>query len=140
MKKTVFVAIVATLALTSCSSMHYTATTENVDTELYNRSSADLKVSDQRVTFTYTPTKADRRGGDKSVKAAAVAALLAAHGNADVLVAPEYVIKRGSQRKIKSVTVSGHPASYVNIHKTTKDEAETLNILANPNAPIFISK
>lgn len=140
MKKIILMAAVAALTLSSCSSVHHTATTKGVDTEIYNRSNAELKVADKRVSFTFVPTKAQQRAGEKSVKAAAVAALLAANGNADVLIAPEYEIKRAARGKIKSVTVTGRPGSYVAIHATTKAEAETINMLENPNAPIILSK
>ncbi len=129
MKKSLIMAAVAALAFTSCTSIQRTASVERVSTELYSRSSADLKVSDKRVSYTLVPSKSECRGGLGSVKNAAVAALLAANGNADVLVAPEFEIKRRSTGKIKSVIVSGRPATYVNVHPVTKGEAEVITLV-----------
>lgn len=116
------------MAATSCSSIQNTATVKNVDSQIVNTTTADLTVG-PRASYTLTPTKAQLKAGDKSVKAAAVAALLEKE-NADVLVAPEFEIKRaGVYRKIKYVKVSGRPATYKNFHSTTKAEAETYEIV-----------
>lgn len=133
MKKTLLLAATAAVILTtaSCSTISNTATTKTVDTELYNRASADLVVSEKIVSYTLYPTKAQRNGGEGSVKAAAVAKCLEENGGADILVAPQYEIKRtrglfGS--KISYVKVSGRPASYTKFHPTSKTEAEVILI------------
>lgn len=131
-KQVLFAAAAAVLMLSSCSTISHTASTETVDTELYNRSNADLVVSSQKITYTYTPDADHRRAGKAAVKRAAVAKALEANGNADVLVAPEFEIKetRGLfSTKVKYVTVKGWPATYKNVHPTTTEEAQVLNIL-----------
>lgn len=136
MKKQVLIVAFAVLMLSSCSTITHTASTESVNTEIYNRSTADLDVSSKKVTFTYTPDANHRRTGKKAVLRAAVAKALEANGNADVLIAPEFEVKetRGLfTTKIKYVTVKGYPATYKNIHPTTVQEAQTVNILNGGN-------
>lgn len=132
MKKLFLCAAVAALAMSSCSTITHTVATENVDTQLVNRTTAELKVSDKKITYTFIPSAAYRRAGDKAVKRAAVAKALEEAGGADILVAPQFEVKKTRglfSTKIKYVTVTGHPASYVNAHPTTKAEAEIVNIL-----------
>lgn len=136
MKKYLLCIAVAALALSSCSTISHTASTESVNTEIYNRSTADLSVSSKKITYTFNPTDAYRRAGEKSVKAAAVAKALEANGGGDVLVAPQYEIKKTRNffgvTKIKYVTVTGYPATYNNVHATTTAEAEVVKTLKCP--------
>ena len=129
-------ALCAALSFTSCSSISHTASTKAVDTNLNDVTTADLVVSDKVVSYTFTPDGAHRRGGEKSMKAAAINKALEANGGGDVLVAPRFEIekRRGLfSTKVKSVTVKGHPATYKNFHPTTKSEAEVIGTLqGNP--------
>lgn len=115
MKKIILAAaVVMSLGLASCSSVKHTATTVPVDATVAAPATADLKVSQQKITFTYKPSKAVRRSGNNGVLAAAVAEALRANGNADVLVSPQYVITK-KRRSIRQVIVTGYPATYTNI-------------------------
>lgn len=130
MKKTVLLAVVAAAALTSCSSIHNTATTKAIDTEIYNRTSANLTVSDKVASTTIYPTKAQRRAGERSMKAAAITKCLEENGG-DILVAPQFEVKKSHGlfgSKIVYIKVSGHPATYVDFHPTSKSEAEVILI------------
>ena len=132
MKKVILFAAVAVMALSSCSTISHTASTETADTELMNRSTAELKVSDTKITYTFTPNDSYRRAGLKSMKAAAVMKALEANGNGDVLVAPQFEVKKTRGlflTKVKYITVTGHVGKYVNIHQTTKAEAEVASTL-----------
>lgn len=133
MKKFIFVAaLVAALSMSSCSTISHTASTEAVDTEILNRTTADLKVSDQRISYTFTPNATYRRAGLKSMKAAAVKKALELNGNADVLVAPEFEIKKTRgfwSTRVKYITVTGHPGNYQKFHPTTPAEAEVVGTL-----------
>lgn len=121
MKKIVtFTVAVCMLLLASCSSIKHTSTTIPVSTEVVSQSTADLKVSQQKISYTYKPTAAVRRTHDSGVISTAVAEALKANGNADVLVGFQYEIKKTrnffGRNKIKYVTVEGYPATYVNIN------------------------
>ena len=132
MKKSFFIAAIAALALSSCSTITHTASTEAVDTEVYNRSNADLKVSPKKITYTFTPNNPYRRAGEKAVLRAAVAKALEANGDADVLVAPHFEVKKTRglfTTKVKYVTVKGYPATCTNVHPTTVSEAQVIGTL-----------
>lgn len=101
------------MGFTSCTSVLKTATVETIDTSITSFSSADLEVSTKKITYFYKPTKAETREGSGNAISSAVAEALKANGNADVLVAPQYVIKK-RKGKVKEVTVSGYPAFYKN--------------------------
>ena len=107
------------LGMASCSTIRHTSTSGPVATEVVSHATADLQVSQQKITYTLKPSKAVRRGGEKNVINTAVAEALRANGNADVLVGMEYEIKRTRNffgvSNIKYVTVTGYPATYVNI-------------------------
>lgn len=107
------------MTLASCSSVSHTSTTIPVQTEILSASTADLNVSQKKISYTYRPSKAVRRCGEKAVISTAIAEALKANGNADVLVGFEYEIKKTrnlfGSTTIKYVTVIGYPATYVNI-------------------------
>lgn len=115
MKKIFSILSVALLiaAATSCTSVKKTASIIDVNTAVASKSTADLIVSQEKITFTYKVPKKARRAGSKAVYATAVAEALKANGNADVLVQAQYAVrKRG--KKIKEITVTGYPAKYTN--------------------------
>lgn len=118
MKKLTFtvVAIAAMLCAGGCSSIHKTATELAVSTEIVSYNEADLEVSPNKVTYFYKPSKSEKRGGNKNAISCAVAEALKANGNADVMVAPQYIVKK-KRGKVKEVTVTGYPATYKNFHK-----------------------
>ncbi|MCM1349345.1 MAG: hypothetical protein NC338_08030 [Firmicutes bacterium] len=119
-KKFLSTAVVAfaVMALASCSSIRHTSTTVDVNTQITNTSTADLRVAPQKISFTYVPKAPVRRTGEKNVIKTAVAEALKANGNADVLVGFQYEIKKSrnffGHTSIKYVTVEGYPATYVN--------------------------
>lgn len=110
MKKVIFAAASCMLLLASCGSIQRTtSTTIPVNSSITSVSVADLEVGN-RVTYSYTTSNEERTAGVDNCKKAAVAALLKANGNADVLVAPEFSYKGD----IKTIEVSGRPAKYKN--------------------------
>lgn len=132
MKKIAFFGVAALLTLGSCSTITHTAATQAVDTEIINRSNADLEVSSQKISFTFNPSDSYRRAGDKAVIRAAVAKALEQNGNADILVAPQFEVKKTRGlfgNKVKYVTVKGYPAFYKNVHSTTLQEAQVAGAL-----------
>lgn len=117
MKKVILGLAALALTTTSCVTREATSSTLDVETSLNSRNTADLIVSDNVISYTLTPSKSVRRAGLDNIKRTAVAEALKQNGGGDVLVAPQYqVVKRRGLfgTKIKSVTVSGHPAIYKN--------------------------
>lgn len=110
MKKIVLAVAPCLLLLASCGSVQRTtSTTVPVNNVMQTATIADLEVG-ARVTYTYNTSDKERVAGADNCKEAAVAALLKANGNADVLVAPEYSYKGD----MKVIEVSGRPAKYKN--------------------------
>lgn len=116
MKKQVcLIAGAALMVLSSCSVTQQTASTLESEAAVRNFTVADLDVSPNRVTSTLQPDKATRRAGEQNVKRAVESKALKENGNGDVLVDPEFIIKRkGVSKKISEITVSGHPAKFKN--------------------------
>lgn len=117
MKKLFVLATVAIFALSSCTTTTKTARTESVPYAMYNASVADLEVSNQRISHTINPSKEIRKAGLGNCKEACIQEALEKHGNADLLVEPQFVysMKRNLfGRKVTSVTVTGRPAKYKN--------------------------
>lgn len=115
MKKLFFVAVAA-LCLTSCSTVLKSASDHPVSTAVAAAATADLTVG-PKITYTYEPTAAVRRGGFNNVKAAAIAEALKANGGGDVLIESQeaVVIRKGLLgTKVRSVTVTGFVGTYTN--------------------------
>lgn len=113
MKKLIIILALALLCA-SCSTIFSTATYEDADASFRPTISiADVNVSDTKISYTYIPTRAVRKGGSANVINAAVRQALVSAGNYDVLVAKEtHVTFEGS--KIVSVVVTGYPGKYTN--------------------------
>lgn len=88
--KKIFIALCASFALASCTTITKTATSIDVENGLTTNSMADLEISSQRVEHVYYTEARARRGGKKNLQNTAVKELLMKSGNADVLVAPEF--------------------------------------------------
>ncbi len=133
MRKIVF-ALSAALALASCTTTQTmkTATTLKTAAEARTITIADLDVAPERVTYTYTPSDDVQRGGEDNVRRAAEAAVLAQHGNADVLLDAQYVVKKEGgflkRPKVTSITVSGHPAHYRNFRPVPESVWENASL------------
>lgn len=141
MKKFFFIATVA-LLFASCTTTTKTARTEAIPYSMYNANVADLEVG-PRITYTLVPSKAIRKGGLSNVKQAAIQEALAANGNADLLVEPRWVVdvRQGLFRKsVRSVTVSGRPANYVNIHSLPQEVWTDPVFRGSRNTKITIKK
>ena len=112
-----FMALAAVVLLSSCITTTKTARTASTSATIKNATVADLRVTDHRVTYTMSPSKAIQRGGLSNVKQAAIQEALTLNGNADVLVEPEFVIEQERSlfgSRINSITVTGRPAYYEN--------------------------
>lgn len=115
MKKYLFL-VGVTLMFASCTTTTKTARTESIPYSMYNANVADLEVG-ERISYTLTPKKSIRRGGEGNCKKAAIQEALIQYGNADLLVEPQFIMskRRGLfSTKITSITVTGRPAKYKN--------------------------
>lgn len=116
MKKILLVLSVCLLAFASCNSIEKTARTEVVQSEVSSITYSKLVVG-PKLVYAMTPSKSIRRKGVENVKRSVVSEALKTHGNADVLLNPEFEIRKhhgifGS--RITGITVTGYPATYTN--------------------------
>ncbi len=121
------------LMATSCKVHMATSTSMPIDTDIISRNTADLTVSQEKVSTKYFPTKQERKMGLNFIKQNAVAEVLEKNGNADVLVHPQYVIEKKNyifRSKILSVKVSGYPAFFKNI-KPAEPQKTIVNQVVN---------
>ncbi len=120
MKKTLFLAVAAAMAMVSCTTTVKTASTTDMPADILSATVADLDVAQNRITYTTTPSKEVQRAGLGNVKRAAIMeALQKSDANADILVEPEFVISMKNcffYKKVTSITVTGRPAKYKNYH------------------------
>lgn len=121
--------LLAIMTVSSCSSLSHTAQTADVDTRVYNLTVADMDVSENRAAKTsewkWTPLSSVSLSAQKET---ATAELLKEH-DADVLVEPQYTIKRRGLFRGGSVTVTGYPAKYANFRTMSKEDAEKIAAL-----------
>ncbi len=108
----------ALVLLSSCVTTTKTARTAETSSSIKNATVADLKVAEQRITYTMSPSKEIQRAGLSNVKQAAIQEALTKNGNADVMVEPEFVISMKNNfifgKEVTSITVTGRPAYYKN--------------------------
>ena len=92
-----FIALLAT----SCTTVKQTARMEDTTSYINTVTIADLEVSEQSITFSYTPSKVVVNGGRDNVIKTAVAEALRKAGDYDVLVGLQYTTKENFFGKIK---------------------------------------
>ena len=117
---------VGIMLMASCSSLRHTASTAPVDVRVTSLTAVDLNVNPEKATRTtswsYNPF---RSVSIAQVKENTEAELLQ-EVDADVLVEPQYIVKKRGFLRGGSVTVIGFPAKYSNFHKLTTEESEIL--------------
>ena len=115
MKKNIILILATTAMLCSCRTVYQSASEESAPNGIHYEVQAKLDVSKQKISYTYYTDSSVRRGGLQNCINMAIHEALKSYGNADVLVQCESTITKrkglfGS--KIKSVTVTGFPATF----------------------------
>ncbi len=118
MKKMLLCLAAAVALLSSCSTVR-TATSRsvNVSTSVCSSTTADLRVSDSKIEYVYTPTRKERKKlSQAKMIEKAVAQALKSNGNADVLVARQYEVDRktGLLKRVRRITITGYAGTYTN--------------------------
>ena len=67
MKKLFYAAIVLMLSLASCTTVTKTATTVDVDNTITTNTTADLEVSEKKISYTHYSKAKERKAGKKNV-------------------------------------------------------------------------
>lgn len=132
-----FATVLAVAALTSCTTISNTAYTDTTKSSIVNMTVADLDVKPETVSYTYNWKWNPFQSVDSRKKTAEYGALKEA--KADVIVEPTYeVVKKGLFRG-GSVTVSGHPATYVKFRPMEQKDAEMIAALEGRNLAVITS-
>lgn len=142
MKKSLGLLALSVILLTSCRTTVKTARTAEFPSSLQSVTVADLKVTDERITHTMSPDRKTRRGGLDNIQKTAEREALEKHGDADVLLDPQYVVSKrkglfGS--KITSITVSGRPARFTNyrvLHDSVWSSPGFRGLRTEPSGPV----
>lgn len=132
MKLSHFLMIVFACMITSCSSIKNTADVTPVVNSIVNFTVADMTVQPTRVSKTYSWSYNPFRHVSISTIKSNLEAELLNEAGADVLVEPQYIVKKGGLFRGGSVTVIGYPAKYSNFHKMTPEEAEVVKNARRP--------
>ncbi len=141
MKKSIVTLAIASLALSSCSTVYKTASQRDVTAPVVAAAIADFEVSPKKITYTLVPTRKVRAGGTQNCINTAVSEALKTNGDGDVLIETQQaIIKRSGllKKKIKSVTVTGYPAKYKNFRNM--DEVTVKKALENGTLKISEKK
>lgn len=113
--KKLFIAVACIATMASCSTIRTSSVSAvDVATAVVSANQADLEVATRKISYTYVPTKQDRKTGLKNVVNNAVTEALKENGNADVLVHMNYDATLKRKGKIKKVIITGYPAKYTN--------------------------
>lgn len=117
MKKILLTLSTAALILSSCTTAYKTASQRDVTAPVVAAAIADFEVSSEKITYTYIPSRKVRAGGLQNCINTAITKALEKNGGGDILIETQQAIVKRSGlfcRKIKSVTVTGYPATYKN--------------------------
>lgn len=119
--KKYLIAVACIAMMASCSTIRTSSvSTVDVATEVESANQADLEIATRKISYTYVPTKQDRKTGLKNVVNNAVTEALKENGNADVLVHMNYDATMKRRGKVKKVIITGYPAKYTNFKVNNK--------------------
>ncbi|MBR4996038.1 MAG: hypothetical protein IKY82_08255 [Alistipes sp.] len=131
MKKLLFFFAIA-LILSSCSTITKTASTRDVSARVIGATLVDLDVSNSKISYTMKPSRAVQRGGTQNCIDVAISEALKEHGGDVLIETQKATVSRMSLfgfRRIKSVTVTGYPATYKNFN--SMEQSELKQVLIN---------
>ena len=139
MTRKILAAGIAALALSSCSTITHTSQTAAVDTQVYNLTVADMKVAAKKdsvtVDWKWNPLSTISLSAQKET----ATHTLLGKSDADVLVEPEYIVKRRGLFRGGSVTVTGYPATYSNFRAMTAEDAEKIATINGGNNIVVVN-
>jgi hypothetical protein len=126
--KKLLVLVVVAMSMASCVLQKATSSFKEVanDGVLEYPVIADLQIG-EKVSYHYVPQKLYRKRLTKlELIQNAMALTLEKHGNADVLLNPQYVFKYKEGSNIREITITGYPAKYV-FRKIDSNDIAALN-------------
>lgn len=137
--KQLFVIGVLGILLSSCSNYSKVmVNTSRVNHPVIESTTmATISVDKKRISYTYVPTKQDTKAlTEEQLIQNAIYMALSVNGNADVLVKVNTFVtykKVMLIKRIKSISVSGYPARYVNFREPTDEDLNRVSVFLEPN-------
>jgi len=137
MKKLFAIGVLAML-LSSCSTHKALVNTTRVHHPVIESTTmATVDVDKKRISYTYVPTRQDAKVlSETQLIQNAMYMALAANGNADVLVKVNSFVtyKKGLLgKRVKSISISGYPARYVDFREPNDDDLKSVWIFNESN-------
>ena len=125
--KKLFVIGVLSMLLASCSTHKATVNTTRVNHPVIESTTmATVDVDKKRISYTYVPSRKDSKTlSEAHLLNNAIYMALQANGNADVLVKVNSFVTYNKGlfgKRIKSISISGYPARYVDFREPSDDD------------------
>lgn len=131
MKKLFSLVVLVALLSCSCTTLIRTSETADVNSKLFSLTVAELDVQPTKVSKTYSWGWSPFRMVSVDREIQNLTADLLKEYDADVLVEPNHIVKRGGFLQGGSVTVIGFPAKIKNFHNMTPEEVKGLGCQGN---------
>lgn len=147
--KKILLLLTVVFAASSCATLHRSQTkvSDVYSPAVETATVATIEVSPKKITYRYIPDKESSKSLSlNQLIQNAIYAALQENGNADELVQVSYSItskKVFFHNRVRSITVSGYPAYYVNFRQPSDEDIrniETLNkakMLRNANPKVI---
>lgn len=134
-------------ALSSCAVNRVNraaVSTTTVQTPVVSATVATLDVAAKPITYTYHPTKSERNLRLEQLVSNAIYEALQNNGSGDELVKVSYFVN-GKARifnriKVKSISVTGYPATYKNFREPAAEDRENIDAVYNTVPTVKIQK
>lgn len=124
MKKWYIGVLCSCALMCSCSTIKRTAQIAEVTPTVVSMTVADMDVSLDKISKTNSWSyNMFRKVSVEEIKRNTTAEMLS-EAEADVLIEPQYIVRKGGFMRGGSVTVIGFPAKFTDFHKMTAEEAE----------------
>lgn len=132
------------LLMASCSIVKSNVTTSEVKAPVLTTTVATLKVAEKPITYTYVPSKYESKHSSFGIilENAKYAALKENGG--DVLVQVSYRVEGKGMgmriRKVKTLTITGYPATYTNFRTPSEEDRENVRAFYKDEAGVVVHR
>ncbi len=125
----------AVMVLASCSVNRAAVSTTSVQAPVVSTTIVSLEVAKKPITYTYHPNRQERRLSVSQLVSNATYEALQKQTNADELVKVSYYLNGKAGLfgfvKVKSVTITGYPATYKNFREPDANDRENIDAVYN---------
>ena len=130
--------------MSSCAVNRASVSTTAVKTPVVSATIATLDVASKPITHTYIPTKYERSLSIEQLVSNAIYEALQEKGIGDELVKVSYRINGKrllfNRVKVKSITITGYPATYKNFREPGAEDRENIEAVYSTTPTVRIQK